>query len=74
MEKPTEEKWSGDKADGQPEGLADYSEEGVDRTLIQWMLSLTPLERLLAVQEQVNAISANRSLLPAGRARRRWPC
>jgi hypothetical protein len=32
------------------------SEDGVDRTLIRWMLSLTPRERLQAVQNHANAI------------------
>ena len=34
----------------------DYSEDGVDLTLIRWMLSLTPAERLQVLQRQVNAI------------------
>jgi hypothetical protein len=33
-----------------------YNEEGVDLTLIRWMLSLTPTERLQALQQQVNGI------------------
>ena len=35
-----------------------YSESGVDRTLIRWMLSMTPSERLRAMQEQLNAVTA----------------
>lgn len=34
----------------------DYSESGVDRSLIRWMLSLSPADRLLAIQQQVNAV------------------
>ncbi len=34
----------------------DYSESGVDRSLIRWMLSLSPTERLLVIQQQVNAV------------------
>ena len=34
----------------------EYAESGVDRSLIRWMLSLSPDERLLAVQQQVNAV------------------
>lgn len=34
----------------------DYSEDGVDLTLIRWMLSLTPAERLQVLQDHVNAI------------------
>ena len=40
----------------------DYSEDGVDLTLIRWMLSLTPAERLQVLQRQVNAILAIRRL------------
>jgi hypothetical protein len=35
---------------------AEYSEDGVDLTLIRWMLSLTPAERLQFSQRQTNAI------------------
>lgn len=35
-----------------------YAESGVDRSLIRWMLSLTPTERLMAIQQQVNAVHA----------------
>ena len=38
--------------------LPTYSEEGVDLTLIRWMLSLTPVERLRAMQQA--ATSAHR--------------
>ena len=33
-----------------------YSEDGVDLTLIRWMLSLTPAERLQTLQENVRSI------------------
>jgi hypothetical protein len=36
--------------------LPTHSEEGVDLTLIRWMLSLTPLERLEVLQESVSSI------------------
>jgi hypothetical protein len=36
------------------EGQA-YSEDGVDLTLIRWMLSLTPYERLQALQQNVQS-------------------
>ncbi|HEX5431761.1 MAG TPA: hypothetical protein VFW83_07335 [Bryobacteraceae bacterium] len=32
--------------------LTDYSEDGVDLTLIRWFLSLTPAERLAFVERQ----------------------
>jgi hypothetical protein len=41
-----------------PQPQTDYSEDGVDLTLIRWMLSLTPAERLQVLQRQVNAILA----------------
>ena len=41
-----------------PQPQTDYSEDGVDLTLIRWMLSLTPAERLQFLQRQVNAILA----------------
>ena len=36
--------------------LTDYSPDGVDLTLIRWMLSLTPLERLQFLEERINDI------------------
>jgi hypothetical protein len=33
-----------------------YSEDGEDLTLIRWMLSLTPLERLQAAQSATQSI------------------
>ena len=38
----------------------DYSEDGVDLSLIRWMLSLTPAERLHFLQDHVNQILAIR--------------
>jgi hypothetical protein len=41
----------------QPEhGGSEYSEDGVDLTLIRWMLSLTPSERLQVVEDHANEI------------------
>jgi len=34
-----------------------YSEDGVDLTLIRWMLSLTPTERLQMLQEHVQSLA-----------------
>ncbi len=45
-----------------PEILTDYSEDGVDLTLIRWFLSLTPDERLQFLQRQVRAILEIRQL------------
>ena len=33
-----------------------YSEDGVDLTLIRWMLSLTPAERLTVLQQYVDSV------------------
>ena len=42
--------------------LPDYSEDGVDLSLIRWTLSLTPLERLQFLEERINEILAIREL------------
>jgi hypothetical protein len=42
--------------------LTDYSEDGVDLTLIRWMLSLTPAERLAFHEEQIDDVLAIREL------------
>ena len=34
----------------------DFSPDGVDLTLIRWMLSLSPAERLRVLQDHVNSI------------------
>jgi hypothetical protein len=41
---------------------SEYGEDGVDVTLIRWMLSLTPAERLQVLQKQINRILAIREL------------
>ena len=42
--------------------LTDYSPDGVDLTLIRWMLSLTPAERLEFLEQRVNDIISIREL------------
>jgi hypothetical protein len=42
--------------------LPDYSEDGVDLSLIRWFLSLTPRERLLVLEDRVNDILEIRRL------------
>jgi hypothetical protein len=42
--------------------LTDYSPAGVDLTLIRWMLSLTPAERLEFLEQHVNEIISIREL------------
>jgi len=39
-----------------PKKLPGYNEDGVDITLIQWMLSFTPAERLQIVQQSLRSI------------------
>jgi hypothetical protein len=41
-----------------------YSEDGVDLTLIRWMLSMTPTERLQTLQQNVRSIMRLRSAKP----------
>jgi hypothetical protein len=43
-------------------GLTDYTADGVDLTLIRWMLSLTPAERLEFLERHVNDIVSIREL------------
>ncbi len=43
----------------------DYSEDGVDLTLIRWMLSLNPAQRLQFLQENIQSIQELRSEPPA---------
>ena len=36
--------------------LNEYRDDGVDLTLIRWMLSLTPGQRLAVLQDQVDSL------------------
>ena len=45
-----------------PEVLTDYSEDGVDLTLIRCFLKLTPAERLEFAQRQMDEILAIRRM------------
>jgi hypothetical protein len=42
--------------------FAEYDESGVDVSLVRWMLSLTPLERLRMAQEWANLVLKVREL------------
>jgi len=44
----------------EPTPVSDESPEGVDRTLIRWMLSLTPDQRLEALQGFADSVWAFR--------------
>jgi hypothetical protein len=39
-----------------------YDENGVDRSLIRWMLSLSPTERLEAVQSSIELVASVRAV------------
>jgi hypothetical protein len=52
----------GDSQDIPPAPLPEYSADGVDLTLIRWMLSLTPAERLEFLEQRINEILAIRDL------------
>ncbi|MBU4034880.1 MAG: hypothetical protein KKA35_00475 [Proteobacteria bacterium] len=41
----------------QNEQFTTYSDDGVDLTLIRWMLSLTPSERLQVLQQNVQSLA-----------------
>ena len=45
-----------DPADNARSDQLAYSEDGVDLTLIRWMLSLTPPERLEVLQQYVDSV------------------
>ena len=47
-------------ADDEPTIEGAFSDDGVDLTLIRWMLRLTPTQRLQSAQALINAASALR--------------
>ncbi|MGA2038444.1 MAG: hypothetical protein ABSH42_04140 [Bryobacteraceae bacterium] len=47
---------------GQPAPAPLYSEDGVDLSLVRWMLSLTPRERLEFLEERIHDILRVREL------------
>jgi len=51
-----------ERENGQPGQLPERDGNGVDLTLIRWMLSLTPAERLDVLQDFVNDILEIREL------------
>ena len=44
------------EADSLSEGDRLYSEDGVDLSLIRWMLSMTPTERLQTLQQNIRSV------------------
>jgi hypothetical protein len=59
-QQPTDAKIDLASAQGQPDQPT-HSEDGVDLTLIRWMLSMTPAERLETLQQHVRSILRLRS-------------
>jgi hypothetical protein len=51
-----------DRESDAAEKLTDYSEDGVDLTLIRWMISLTPAQRLQFLDERIEEIETIRKL------------
>lgn len=47
---------SGDRPNPPEGGTRDIAEDGVDLTLIRWMLSLTPDERLRVLQDNIASL------------------
>lgn len=41
--------------------MPEYSEDGVDVSLIRWLLSLTPLQRLQFLENNLNALARIRA-------------
>jgi hypothetical protein len=56
-----------DKIEQPPNSEAVYNEDGVDLSLIRWMLSLTPRQRLLHVQGFAQAVQRVRNGRAAAR-------
>ena len=54
---------STEKIQAVPDPVA-ISEDGVDLTLIRWMLSLSPLERLQVLQQHIRSIMRLRDANP----------
>jgi tripartite-type tricarboxylate transporter receptor subunit TctC len=52
----TEALFNPNEAQGVTPDLPTHSEDGVDLTLIRWMLSMTPAERLQTLQQTVESI------------------
>jgi len=54
MEQTRDHRW----VEGAPEGESapEYDEDGIDLTLLRWMVSLTPTERLQVLQSNVASL------------------
>jgi hypothetical protein len=60
MKKDHRQKLNSEEATLDENGVL-YSEDGVDLTLIRWMLSMTPTERLQTLQQNIRSIMRLRS-------------
>ena len=56
-----EEKSPARQLDGEPTLEGAFSDDGVDLTVIRWMLKLTPAQRLQAAQDLIDGASGLRS-------------
>jgi len=57
MQEAQSESCSSEKAPAIQNEQLNYSDDGVDLTLIRWMLSLTPSERLQILQQNVQSLA-----------------
>ncbi len=57
MQEAQSESCSSEKALAIQNEQLTYSDDGVDLTLIRWMLSLTPSERLQILQQNVQSLA-----------------
>jgi hypothetical protein len=57
MKEPKSDLSCSEKAHGAQREELTYSDDGVDLTLIRWMLSLTPSERLHVLQQTVQSLA-----------------
>lgn len=55
---------AGDEGSGlaQADSSCGYDESGVDRSLVRWMLSLSPTERLAYLQGSIDLVSSVRDV------------
>ena len=67
---PIDEKSTDSKGIAEPTLDGAFSDEGIDLTVIRWMLRLTPAQRLQSVQDLIDTASAFRSADDDARATR----
>jgi hypothetical protein len=57
MKEAGSQSFDSENAPATPSEQITYSDDGVDLTLIRWMLSLTPSERLQVLQQNVQSLA-----------------